>query len=121
VRDAVESGEIEHVPRRRRHDPIETARLHGMDKAIEVAKALGQAPRYCVSVASSAQGGESATREVVGSFECGNAGGYPKSHWASLFASSQNTADGRAGRANEFWARERNLSLTLEAAAIFVG
>jgi hypothetical protein len=42
VRDAVESGEIEHVPRRRRHDPIETARLHGMDKAIEVAKALGQ-------------------------------------------------------------------------------
>jgi hypothetical protein len=42
VRDAVERREVEHVPRSGGHDPIETARLHGVKQTIEVAKALRQ-------------------------------------------------------------------------------
>ena len=42
VRDAVERREIEHVPRSGGHDPVETARLHGVKQTIEVAKALRQ-------------------------------------------------------------------------------
>src|SRR5262249_5047599 len=42
VRDAVERCEVEHVPRSGGHDPVETARLHGVKQTIEVAKALRQ-------------------------------------------------------------------------------
>jgi len=42
VRDAVERSEVEHVPRSGGHDPVETARLHGVKQTIEVAKAFRQ-------------------------------------------------------------------------------
>src|SRR6516225_580496 len=42
VRDAVERCEVEYVPRSGGHDPVETARLHGVKQTIEVAKALRQ-------------------------------------------------------------------------------
>src|SRR5215468_12434536 len=42
VRDAVERCEVEHVPGSGGHDPVETARLHGVKQTIEVAKALRQ-------------------------------------------------------------------------------
>ena len=42
VRDGVEPSEVEHVPRSGGHDPVETARLHGVKQTIEVAKALRQ-------------------------------------------------------------------------------
>jgi len=42
VRDAVERCEVEHVPRSGGHDPVETARLHGVKQTIEVAKAFRQ-------------------------------------------------------------------------------
>ena len=42
VRDAIERREVEHVPWSGGHDPVETARLHGVKQTIEVAKALRQ-------------------------------------------------------------------------------
>src|SRR5262249_61860643 len=42
VPDAIERCEIEHVPRSGGHDPVETARPHGVKQTVEVAKALRQ-------------------------------------------------------------------------------
>src|SRR5262249_46509562 len=42
VRNAVERCEVDPVPRSGGHDPVETARLHGVKQTIEVAKALRQ-------------------------------------------------------------------------------
>jgi hypothetical protein len=42
VRNAVKRREVKHVPRSGGHNPVETARLHGVKQTVEVAKALRQ-------------------------------------------------------------------------------